>query len=414
MAIQGLRDTSNFATNERPQNWRAAYLYLYPNGKAPLTALTTAMKSSSTDDPTFNWWELALDDRRLSLGQNIAASAAGAVEIWTLNGSDNAKTFVANDVLLIEQTQELVLVYADPTSDTSIQVVRGWAGSTPAAVTYTGAGINPNLLGVGSAYEEGSLAPTGVNYDPTQRYNNTQIFRRTLEITRTAAKTRLRTVDAVKEARRQCLEYINIDMERAFWMGRRSSGTKNGRPYTTTAGIYNLMSSGNIYAASAQGQTGKLDMDTLESYLELFFREGSSEKMVFTGNKGLLALQQIVRKNSQYQFTSGIKEYNMNVTRVTTPFGDLVFKTHPLFTQNTGGTTGGTAYYGMNTSWFVLDMAEISYRYLRDSDLNYQGDLAAVGQDAMKSGYIAECGIELHFPSVHFLLTGVNAGIEDL
>lgn len=414
MAIQGLRDTSNFATNERPQNWRAAYLYLYPNGKAPLTALTTAMKESSTDDPTFNWWELSLDDRRLTLGQNIAASAANTIETWTLNAGDNAKTFVANDVLLIEQTQEQVLVYADPVSDTSITVVRGWAGTTTVAVTFAGAGINPNLMGIGSSYEEGSLAPTGVNYDPTQRSNNTQIFRRTLEITRTAQKTRLRTVDAVKEARRQCLEYVGVDMERAFWMGKKSSTTRNGRPCTTTAGIYNLMSSGNIYAASAQGQTGALDMDTLETYLELFFREGSSEKMVYTGNKGLLALQQIVRKNSQYTFESGIKEYNMNVTRVTTPFGSLVFKTHPLFTQNTGGTTAGVKYYGMNTSWFVLDMGEITYRYLTDSDLQYQGNLQAVGQDAMKSGYLAECGIELHFPSVHFLLTGVDRGLEDL
>ena len=49
-------------------------------------------------------------------------------------------------------------------------------------MAFTGAGVNPNLLCIGSAFEEGSLAPTGVNYDPTERYNYTQIFRRTLEI----------------------------------------------------------------------------------------------------------------------------------------------------------------------------------------------------------------------------------------
>jgi len=409
MAVQGLRDTLNFATNERPENWREVLNYLYPNGKLPLTALTGAMKESSTDDPVFHWWEKALDDRRLALGQNLAASASGTVETWTLAVGSNAITFVQNDILIVEHTDEQVRVYADPTSNTAITVVRGANGTTPAAVTYAGAGVNPNLLCIGSAFEEGSLAPTGVNYDPTERYNYTQIFRRTLEITRTASKTRLRTVPAVKEARRECLEYIGIDMERAFWLGVRSAAVRNSKPVRTSAGIYNQMASANIISMG-----GTVDMDTLETNLELVFREGSSEKMVFAGNKMLMALQQVVRKNSQYQIKGGEKEYGMNVTRLTCPFGDLVFKTHPLFTQNTGGTTGGTPYYGMNTWAMILDMEEIEYRYLKESDLKYQGDLSAVGQDAIKAGYIAECGVELHHPSVHFLWQEFNQGVEDV
>lgn len=409
MAIQGLRDTLNFATNERPENWRQVLNYLYPNGKLPLTALTGAMKESSTDDPVFHWWEKALDDRRLALGQNLAASAAGTVETWTLAAGSNAITFVQNDILIVEESDEQVRVYADPTSNLSITVVRGANGTTPAAVTYAGAGVNPNVLCIGSAFEEGSLAPTGVNYDPTERYNYTQIFRRTLEITRTASKTRLRTTPAVKEARRECLEYIGIDMERAFWLGVRSAAVRNSKPVRTSAGVYNQMASANIVPMG-----GTVSMDAFEEQIELMFREGSSEKMVFTGNKGLMALQQVVRKNSQFQFQTGIKEYGMNVTRMSSPFGDLVFKTHPLFTQNTGGTTGGVPYYGMNTWMFVLDMEEIEYRYLKESDLKYEGDLAAVGQDAIKAGYIAECGVELHHPTVHWLLTEFNQGVEDV
>lgn len=412
MAIQGLRDTMNFAANERPENWRQMLNYLYPNGKLPLTALTGAMKESSTDDPVFHWWEKALDDRRIALhatSGDLDAPAAGTVQNLTLTAASNAITFVKNDILIVEQTDEQLLVYSDPTSNTSITVVRGANGTTPTAVDANGVGINPNLLCIGSAFEEGSLAPTGVSYDPTERYNYTQIFRRTLEITRTASKTRLRTVPAVKEARRECLEYIGVDMERAFWLGVRSASVRNNKPVRTSAGIYNQMASANI-----RPMGGSVDMDTLESELELIFREGSNEKMVFAGNKMLSALGQVVRKNSQYNISSGEKEYGMKVTRLTTPFGDLVFKTHPLFTQNTGGTTTGADYYGMNTWAFILDMDEIEYRYLKESDLKYEGDLRAVGQDAIKAGYIAECGIELHHPSVHFLWTEFNRGIEDV
>lgn len=409
-AIQGMRDTMNFATNERPENWRQMIAYLNPNGKTPLTALTGAMKESSTDDPVFHWWEKSLDDRRLALGQNIAASAAGTVEIWTLAAGSNALTFVQNDNLLLEESDEQVRVYADPTSNTSITVVRGANGTTPAAITYAGAGVNPNMMAIGSAFEEGSLSPTGANYDPNERYNYTQIFRRTSEITGTASKTKLRTVPAVKEARRELLEYFGVDMERAFWLGVRSTGTLNGKPRRTTAGIYNQMSASNIY----QFANGAVDMDTLETRMEIIFREGSNEKVVFCGNKALSAINTAVRKNSAYQWTTGEKVYGMTVNKLVCPHGTLVFKTHPLFTQASGGTTGGTAYYAMNTWAFVCDMAEIEYRYMKERDVQYEGDLQATGQDGLKFGYKGECGIELHHPTVHHLWQQVDHGVEDV
>ena len=44
----------------RPKNWREKILRLYPNGSVSLTALTALMKSSSTDDPEFYWFDKAL------------------------------------------------------------------------------------------------------------------------------------------------------------------------------------------------------------------------------------------------------------------------------------------------------------------------------------------------------------------
>ena len=46
----GLRGTGDFVTDQRPKNWREQILRLYPNGKAPLTALLALMKNESTDD----------------------------------------------------------------------------------------------------------------------------------------------------------------------------------------------------------------------------------------------------------------------------------------------------------------------------------------------------------------------------
>lgn len=423
MAIQGLRDTSNFVANQAPENWRQGMMLLYPNSakmaKAPLTALTTMIKQESTDDPRFHWWEKVLDDRRFEVhattafnGGDILASAAGDVETWLLAAGSNAKTLVKNDQLRVEQTGEIIKIYSDPVSDTQIEVVRGACSSTPGALDPNGSAINPNLVAIGPAFEENSMPPSGVNYDPTEVYNYTQIFRRTVEISGTAEQVNLRTGDAVAEAKREALEYTGIDMERAFLFGKRSSSTQNGRPIRTTNGIINQLDSNNVYSFTS----GQVSMATLEERLFLAFKYGSTEKLALCGNRALLAINQCVRKNTsaQWQIKEGAKEYGMEVTRISCPFGTIVFKSHPLLTQTAGGTNAGaSAYYGMDSWSFILDMDDIKYRYLRNRDLDFQSNLQAPGQDGMMSGYLAECGIELHHGVNHHLWKQMNTGVID-
>lgn len=395
MAIQGLRHSGNFVADARPKNWREGILRLYPNGMAPLTGLTSAMKERSVDDPEYNWWEKALQTQRMTLSANLGATGDLIV-------TSGARTLKAGHVLRIEHSGEIVRVVSDPTLDTTIPVVRGFAGSTAATVTI--ASENPNIHVMGTAYEEGSAAPTGINFDPVKKYNYTQIFRDTLEMTRTASKTRLRTGDEVKEAKRECLEYHSIQMEKAFFWGRRSEGVLNGKPIRTTGGVISFIDSANV----VNNTSGSFDMNTLEPWLKRIFDFGSSEKVAFLGNTALLAINQCIRKNTSFQIMSGIKEFGMNVSRLICPFGELVLKTHPLFNQITS-----TAYNAADSSMTVLDMANVQYVYLKDSDTKYQQDLQDNGLDGMKSGYLTECGIEVHHPLTHFQINGMRTGIAD-
>jgi len=259
MSIIGLRDTSNFVVDQRPKNWRAGVLMLYPNGDTPLFGLTAAMRSEAADDPEYSWWEKAMDDRRVVLSADITNVAT------TIGVTAGAQTFKQGDVLRVEEHGELVRVSADPSSDTSLTVVRGVAGTTAAAVTV--ASENPHLIEAGSAYEEASLAPTGINYDPVKKYNYMQIFRNTLEVSRTAMKTRLRTGDAVKEAKRECLEYHSAAIERALWFGSRHEGTLNGKPHRYTGGVLSFIPAGNTEDYSAN----TLSIDELEELMYNIF-----------------------------------------------------------------------------------------------------------------------------------------------
>ena len=417
MPILGMRTTANFVTNQRPENWRETIALMYPNSsrvrQAPLTALTSVMKKRKVDDPVFHWWEKSLNNRRFLVTAAMLAAAAGAADTVTVDVNYNAATGLKkNDMLIVEATGEVMRVSADPSATNAIPVIRGAStGGAGLAMDPAVAGTNPYILVIGSAFEEGSDAPTGINFDPTERFNNTQIFRSTLEGTRTAMRTRLRTGDQVAEAKRECLEYFSIDLERAFWFGKKGSGTVNGKPWRSMGGIFQqieTVSSANIITADA---AAGVDMDWLMRQMEVWFREGSSEKMFFTGSQGLLTLGEIVRKNSEMQIQSGIKEYGMEVTKITTPFGQLTGMVHPLFSQQTGGTNGGTAFYSHSSTMAILDMDFVRYVYF--DDIDYQRDLTPVGLDGQKSGYLAEVSIEVSFPATHFIVKNLAKAKKD-
>lgn len=408
MAIQGLRTSELFtgATGQRPENWREGVLMLYPNGKAPLFGLTSAMNSRRVDDPLFHWYEQALDDFRVALGANLTTTNT----TLTLAAGSNAKLFKEGDLLRVEESEEILRVSADPSSDTVLNVTRGFAGSTAATLDFDGAGVNPNLMIIGSSYEEGSLAPTGVAQDPTEVNNRTQIFRDALEATRTAQRTRLRTGDSVKKAKREALEIHSLKIERNLWFGKKTLTTKNGKALHTMDGIVNYIPAANTKVVDTDYASG-LTMLGLEEYMLNIFKYGSSEKVAWCGNRAALTLQQVMRKNSTWQFVSGIKEFGMNVSRIVSPFGELVLKTHSMFNQIPGGTTTGTAYYGLDSWMFVLDMANLQYVYIDDT--KFQPDIGENGLDGMKAGYLTECSIELHHGLSHYLLKNVHTAAAD-
>lgn len=352
-------------------------------------------------DSHCNWWEKSFALKAVAL----AADAGTGTSLTLTSGGLELKD---GDILWAMQTGEMMRVNGDPASDTVITVTRSWGATAATTIDYDGNNVNPNLYRVGNAYEEGSDAPTGINYDPTKKYNYTQIFRNTLEATRTATKTRLRTGDSVREAKRECLEMHSEDMEKAFWFGERIETTHNSKPIRTLGGIEKTwIDSGNVVNVAGASYS----MDDIEERMFEMFKYGSSEKMAFVGNRALLTIQQIIRLNASYQLHQGQKEFGMNVSRLVSPFGELVMKSHPLFNQMVGGTTGTGPYYGVESWMFVLDMDDLTYVYIDDT--KYEPKLQDNGIDGLKSGYLTECSIEVHHPLNHYLIKGLATAAAD-
>ena len=425
MAIAGLRNTTSFDTpsGRRPQNFRETILMLYPNGggveKVPLTALTAVMKSEQTDDPVFHWFTKQMQDRRLRLGANVLSGGghvAGAIENITVDAYCSAQALKEGDLIQFEQTGEIVYVDATPSNATTVSVIRGFdqtPGVALTAITFAAAGVNPFIKVIGSAFAEGSSAPDPVSFDPTEIFNQTQIFRATYGLTETARNTRTRTGSEEAELKREALEIFGVDMEMNFFFGTKTTTIRDGQPLRTTQGIVPTIPAGNVFNVP---NSGVLTMAWLEATMLDVFRYGSTEKMAFCGAKFLTAISQMVRKNGQGQFELGaeVKEYGIGgLRRLRTPTGTLVLKVHPLFAQMTGGTTAGTAFDSWDNHAVILDMGNIRYRYLKNRDVKFQDNLQGPGVDSKLAGWIAECGLEVHHPYTHSVIKGARSGAAD-
>lgn len=385
MALPGMKSTADFATDERPKNWREGILLLEPRNKAPLASLTAAMSEQSTDDPEFYWWEESVD-----VGQLVVNGAQTNVET-AIEVDEFGTRLKAGDMLRVKSSGEALRV-TSITSDTVINVTRG-AANTAAAVIAD----NDVLLYIGSAYREGAGRPTGVSWNPVKKYNVTQIFRDSIEWTRTASKTRLRTGDMVKNDRRRALNKHMIGMERAFIFGQRYETTESGQPLRFTGGILSF-----IDAANQVNHAGTLSLKQLEDYIDEIFAYGSNEKLCFCSLATMMKLNRLIRKNTDYQWGPSEREFSMVVKRFHTPGGTLILTEHPLFSQ-TGAELG--------SDLLILDTENLKYRFVTDTVL--LKDRQDKGTDGTAEEYLTEAGLEFHHPKTHFWLKGITDGVVD-
>ena len=419
----GMRGSTGFGADgslmRRPENWREVLLMLYPNGSCPLTAIMSQLKSEKTDDPIFHWFEKTLDAQRAALTgvyTDVLATAltAGAktvgLTMYLKMAAADLSYFKVGHVLIVRASGTLsskfsVLVAASTANGASsyLTVTLTEAVTVPSGPpTYNVAQV------IGSSYPEGDTLASSISYDPTEKNNYTQIFRTSIQNTRTAARTRLRTGDAITQAKKEALELHGIEMERGFlFNGAKyvTTGT-NGQPQRITGGLRNYIQTNTINWAAATGQGGWADtsahafttMQWLNSQLEALFRYGTPEKVAFCGSGAILAIQNLIAAapSTRIELTNETKSYGISVMTWQTPFGTLYLKHHPLMTLEP--TT--------RSEMVILDTKFLNYRYIDDTQ--YLPDRQSNDLDGMKAEYLTEAGLELQFEQAHGWFSGIG------
>lgn len=434
MAFYGMRGTGDWVANQRPESWREMILRLYPNGMAPLTAMLSKMRSESVDDPKFHWWTKGLPTQAAAITSiytdaslavaYVSGGTAGAFLYVKMAEADMGDFRIGHEVTMRDSN--------DLTADVVAKVVDrvGNGASSYLKVKLLEADDNSTshdlsdanrILVAGNVNAEGAAMPDAISYDPTEWYNNTQIFRTPLEISGTAIETKLRTnPQAYQELKRECLENHSLELEKAFLWGVPSSGVgDNGKIERTTLGLIPAIRGGYSGHGGSAGTVNSFITDStysgqswlsggeawLEDQLEIMFRYGARQKLALCGSGTLMAINKLVKNGGQYTFTPETNTYGINIMNWKTPLGSIGFLTHPLFSQEV--TT--------RNIMVIFEPENLKYKYIKNRDTQFIGETLGktnsgwTRRDGIKEEYLTECGLEYHHPISWGYLSGFGS-----
>ena len=396
MAV-GLLTSASAPSNLNAISFAQAITRLMPNGTAPLFGLTSLLKDETASNIEHGYFTKTMIFPSVTL---TAAVADGAATTFTVGSTAD---IVPGDMLMAESTQEIVQVLTVP-SATSLTVTRG-VGSVSAAAIANGV----SLRAVGNAFEEGSVRPSAVSIIATRYVNNTQIFRNSWAVTKTAAAIpQIAGAGYVSESKQDCAALHAMAIEKALFFGQKFMGTKNGQPFHTMEGIVRRVTDAAPSNITTMGAT--TNWTQLEAALDPTLQtvtdpKGGNIRTMFVGGTARRVLHNIARLNSSYQITTAETAWGLQIDTIKAPRGTFEIIEHPLFNA-----------YGASSAWakmaVICDLNAFSMAYLRktsDAGYNASGALVDNGVDAEGGTLTTELTCTIKNPAAFGIIYNFSA-----
>lgn len=408
-----LYQSTNLPTNMDVKDFGTMIHRVFQGGTAPLFALLSELPTGTALNIEHGYWQKAMiiPSSTVGAGGQIAADTT-----WTMVDTSQ---LVPGQVLRVPATGENVLVLT-VASSTSITVRRAF-GTTAAGAVAAGA----QLMVVGNAFEEASNRPNAQSYNPAYIKNYTQIFRNAWAVSGSAAAIKMLVGDGnVAENRRDCIHFHSAAIENALLFSQLYTGSLNGRPVRGMDGILSMVGNQAYYppsfaAANVFVAGGTTSYTQLEQMLESTLNQrmesttASTDRVIFTGSKGMQVFNQIARLNTTYMMINGQETtaFGMQFRTLKTSRGTFRLIEHPILNSN-------AVWSAMA---FVLDLSCLKLSYLGGrktipSEYGYDASGTNIvkvpdnGQDAIGGDLLTEVTLEcLNVPG-NAVISNLTAG----
>lgn len=383
MGTASARDTTNLSARKYDMKDVVSILEVgeYPMlailtnaGKDPVSKAGKALKKMEATDSEFKWFEDEFGSREgaTTTGQT-SKNIASAPSVVLASGQ--GVRFSAGDIIQFVASKYTFEV-ASVSSDTlTLSDELGGATGTVDLSSLT-------IWIIGNANEEGGNLREIKGTTPVEKVGYTQIFRTPFGVTETSKNTTtlIKENDLDLQRRKKGIEHM-VDIERAFWFGKKSKRTgTNGKPVRTTAGVIDIITT---YA------TANVDTEAeFETWLEDVFRYGNKEKYAFASPTIITMINGFAK--AKVELVQSEKTYGITILKYVSAHGTLNLIKHDLFS---GATYGNYCV--------AVDMEAVTYRYLKNRDTKLLTGRQANDADEAIEEYLSEVGAQIEQEKRH-------------
>ena len=395
--ISGIFNTNLNPAELNAKSFAGTILRLFPNGSAPLFALTSQAGKSKAKASTHGYFSKTLTFVKTT------ASAADAAGVTNLSVASSAGITVSM-VLMTTRTRENYRVTAIPDA-THVTVTRAF-GRVVAAANI----IGDNLICVGTAFMEGSDRPVARQLSTVYIPNYTQIFRNAWGLTDTArASLAEMGYSNIAESRKDCSMFHSIDAESAILFGQPKMDTSGSQPLHATQGIIDAIYQYAPNNVNAAGPTTNYDqLVALVEEAWTYSTDASNPKMRagFCDSTGMKVMHQIARLSGEVEIMQSETSFGMQFTKFKFYKGEINLIEHPLMNALQTAATG---------TLLVMDLPALKLAYMdgRDTiaeEYNINGKVIPNGTDGVGGSLTSEFAVELINPYSCVYVTGLTAG----
>ena len=373
-------------------------LRFWPNGTAPLYALTGQCKTTKAVNHTHGYHTKRMAFVSLQVNGVLTDSATTLVVLSTVG-------VVAGMVFQVPATAENILVTA-VVDATDLTIHRSY-GRIVAGVVADAA----ILFGVGNSHSEASQRPVERGITAEYVPNYTVIVRNAWAVSGTAqaSETEIAGYENVAENRQDCMQFHSSDIEANLFWGQpqaptQISGTKLEH---STQGVIDSITQyapGNIITADATTTWAQL-----VSYLERGFTSVSSlgspnERVMFVdalSHKVFTALGELYGNTWKGM---EVTTFGMQFTSLRFYKGTVHMKEHPLF--NALGNPEGLA---VMMDLPTMAMAYMAGRNVKSEEYDGSGDSVNNAIDAVGGSLLTEFATEFKDPNACVVINGITA-----
>jgi len=393
--LNGVFNTTMNPAELNMRSFAATLLRLFPNGSAPLFALSSQTGKSRAKSSTHGYFSKTMTFVKTT------STAGNLVGATTLTIGSNVGMTVGM-VLQNLRTRENMLVTAVPAGTTTVTVTRAFGRVAAAAINAADV-----IMQVGTAFAENSTRPTARQLATTYIPNYTQIFRNAWGLSDTArASLAEMGYSNVAESRKDAATFHSIDIETAIIWGQPAMDTTGAQPIHATQGVIDAMEQyapGNTNTAGPTTTFAQFVSLAEPAFQYSTDMSNAKTRVAFGDSKAISVMNDIGRASGQVYITQNENSFGMNFTKFKFYKGEINLIAHPIMNG-----------LGLSGTVLIMDMPALKLAYLdgrdtRTEEYGASGSIVESGTDGVGGSLTSELAVELINPYSCALIEGLTA-----